>query len=403
VCGEPGEVAPHRREWHELAVACGRPFLTPAFALAWFRHCRPHGSALRVVCVYAGDELVGVAPFFVTRGLLGAARYRVLGSGTVPGLEPLARGGSERDVAGAIGAALHDGRPRAAIVSLSGIPDGSPWPELLAAEWPGARPTAVVTRLDREPVVRLGDAGYEGWLRSRPARYRQQLRRRTRRLQERGGECVVLGPAELADGVEALVRGHRARWQDRGGSRLLTPAAQRLLTHAPAELDGVLQLVAVRLGGDLVAASAFVRAGDTLVAWLMGFQPAAAAFGPGPLLALTAVRTASDGGQRRIGLGTGDPDYKLRLATDVESLRWVSLVDRGSRYPLARLRVLPEELREVADRRLPERSRRVARRTAAAVTGGRARAARGWERARAAFSVIPGTISSAPPDASREE
>jgi CelD/BcsL family acetyltransferase involved in cellulose biosynthesis len=361
-------VAPHRQQWHALAAASGRPFLTPAFALSWFRHCRPRGSELRVVAVYVGPELVGVGPFFVTGHLFGPARYRVLGSGIAPGLEPLAKAGHEREVAAAIGGALHEGRPRADIVSLGGIPAASPWPQLLTAEWPGARPALVVTRTDREPFLELDDTGYDGWLRSRPAKFRQQLRRRTRRLTELGGECVMLGPDEIADGVDALVRLHRARWHDRGGSRLLTPAAQRLLSHAPAELAGVFALCAVRLGGDIVAASAFVRAGDTVAAWLMGFEPAAAPFGPGPLLAVTAVRAASDGEQRRIGLGTGDQDYKQRLATGAATLHWVSLVPRGSRYPLSRLRLWPEGLAELVDRRLPARPRSALRRVAAVRT-----------------------------------
>jgi CelD/BcsL family acetyltransferase involved in cellulose biosynthesis len=353
VSRSPEEAAPHLAGWHALAVACGRPFLAPAFALAWYRYCRPRGSGLCVVTVHDGPELVGVGPFCVTRDVLGGGRYRVLGSGTAPRLEPLARPGRERQVAGAVAAALWAERPCPAIVSLAGVPSASPFAWLLADTWPGPPPVVVVCHTEGAPFVRIDDDGYDGWLRSRDGSFRQQLRRRERRLREAGGVCAVLEPEDHDAGVAALVRSHRARWRDRGGSRVLTPALERLLVAAPRELGGLFRMSVLRLEGEIVAASAFVTAGDTVVAWLAGFDPAAAPFGPGSLLGAIAVRDAAARAQRWLDLGPGPLEYKHRLATGVETLRWTSLVARGSTYPWSRLRLLPESLDDAAGRLLP--------------------------------------------------
>src|SRR5207237_381865 len=81
--------------------ASRRPYCAPAWMLAWWRHAAPRRAALRVILVRRGDELLGVAPFFVDRGYGGLARYRFLAAGTSMRVEPLACPGAEGAVAGA--------------------------------------------------------------------------------------------------------------------------------------------------------------------------------------------------------------------------------------------------------------------------------------------------------------
>jgi hypothetical protein len=90
----------------------------------------------------------------------------------------------------------------------------------------------------------------------------------------------------------------------------------------------------------------------------------AAPFGPGSLLGAVAVRDAAGRAQRWLDLGPGSTEYKHRLATGEETLRWTSLVVRGVRYPWSRLRLLPECLDDTAARLLPDPVHRALRRTA---------------------------------------
>jgi CelD/BcsL family acetyltransferase involved in cellulose biosynthesis len=87
-----------RDGWDSLAVACARPFSSPAWMLAWWRHVRPPGAVLRIVAVWDGDELAGILPFFAERSR-GVIRFRLLASATSAHVEPLARPGSEREIA----------------------------------------------------------------------------------------------------------------------------------------------------------------------------------------------------------------------------------------------------------------------------------------------------------------
>jgi hypothetical protein len=59
-----GVVAQIKDEWDDLAVARARPFCSPAWMLAWWRHAAPAGAFLRIAVVREKGELVGIAPFF---------------------------------------------------------------------------------------------------------------------------------------------------------------------------------------------------------------------------------------------------------------------------------------------------------------------------------------------------
>src|SRR4051812_15232323 len=89
-------VAAHAGAWDALAVALGRPFCAPAWALGWWRHAAPHGAlGLRPVVVTDGDEVIGVAPFFAQRKSPGRADLRLLGAHTSHRIAPLAAAGRE--------------------------------------------------------------------------------------------------------------------------------------------------------------------------------------------------------------------------------------------------------------------------------------------------------------------
>jgi CelD/BcsL family acetyltransferase involved in cellulose biosynthesis len=61
---ELGAAEQIRDEWDALAVARGRPFCSPAWMLAWWRHAAPPSALLRIAAVRQNGRLVGVAPFF---------------------------------------------------------------------------------------------------------------------------------------------------------------------------------------------------------------------------------------------------------------------------------------------------------------------------------------------------
>lgn len=361
VVEDPDELAPYLEAWDALAAAAGRPFCAPGWMLAWWREGRSGDARLRVVLALETDgTIVGVGPFFAQVGLR-LAEYRLLGAGFCHRIGPLAVAGREREVAAALAAALAAATPPPASVVFEGIDAGDSWPRLIADAWPGPRPRLRTdVRMDA-PSIAL-DADYDAWMSRRERKFRKEARRTARRLEEEG----VHGRLAADDAaIATLMQLHRARWQERGGSRV-GEEAQRVLAAAAAELGDERLAVALLDGPNgPVAAELVVRAGDSVVFWTGGFDPAWAKHAPGTQAMLVALETAAAHGVRAADLGGGAHEYKWRLSDGNQPLAWLTLFPRGRRYPLIRLRLAPKHLRfgaRALARRLPaERQRKLRR------------------------------------------
>ena len=308
--------------------------------LAWLRHAAPAGALLRTVAVYDGDALVGIAPLWAEARRRGA-RYRLLAAGTAARLEPLARPGLEREVGAACAEVLARTSPRPATLSFEQVPPGSPWPQLLAAAWPGG-PAALVSRAAAvpAPAARLDRESFEGWLGSKSSNFRQQVRRTRRKLDAAGARFRLSGSGEeLARDLESFAALHHARWRGRGGSAALTPAVERMLSDAGRELLplGRFCLWSLEVDGTTISSQLFVAAGGELAYWLGGFDESWASHRPALQTLVVAIEDALGRGYERADLGPGGQDYKYRLADEEESLEFLDVVPPGPAYPLVRL------------------------------------------------------------------
>ncbi len=359
------ELAPHLAAWDALAQAAGRPFCAPAWMLAWWQEGRGGDSRLRVVLALDGaGELVGVGPFFA-QVAYGLAEYRLLGAGFTHRIGPLAAAGREREAAAAIAAGLAAADPPPASVVLEGIDAADPWPELLADHWPhppGMRPRLRTDVTMDSPAIAL-DGDFEAWMARRERKFRKEARRVARRLEEEGVRGrLASDPAA----VEALLRLHHARWEERGGSNV-GDEAQRVIGAAARALDDDGRLAVALLEGPdgPIAADLVLRAGDALGFWGGGFDPAWAKHAPGTQTMLLALEAGAASGARSADLGGGAHDYKWRLSDANRPLAWRTLFPLGRRYPLIRLRLAPKHarfaLRGLARRLPPERQAQLRR------------------------------------------
>ena len=351
------ELAPHLDAWDALAQAAGRPFCTPAWMLAWWQEGRSGDARLRVVLALDADgALVGVGPFFA-QVAYGLAEYRLLGAGFTHRIGPLAQAGRERAVAAALAAGLAAADPPPASVVFEGIDAADPWPELVAERWPhrpGLRPRVRTDVTMDSPAIAL-DGDYEAWMARRERKFRKEARRVARRLEEEGVRGRL---ATDADAVEALLRLHHARWEERGGSNV-GDEAQRVIGAAARALADDRLAVALLEGPDgPIAADLVLRAGDALGFWGGGFDPAWAKHAPGTQTMLLALEAGAASGARSADLGGGAHEYKWRLSDENRPLAWRTVFPLGRRYPLIRLRLAPKHLRfglRRLARRLPER------------------------------------------------
>lgn len=326
---------PYVQAWDELAVAARLPYCTPAWMLGWWKHARPDGARLSVAVALDGSEPAGIAPCYVTREH-GVEHLRLLASPISHRTQPLAAAGREGEVADVIARALAEARP--GIVAFDGVPDGSPWPGLLADAWPGRlRPGRRVTETMGAPVLTVAGGGFDAWFAERSSNFRSQMRRARRSLEDQGATVRLAStPAEIEQDIGAFIRLHHARWDPRGGSDALDEGVERMLHEVAHELvaAGRLRLASVATADQTVAVQVIVAAGGEASYWLGGFDDAWARSKPALVALLAAVEDAFARGEERFDLGGGTQDYKLRFADGQDLLEWTSIAPRGARGAL---------------------------------------------------------------------
>jgi CelD/BcsL family acetyltransferase involved in cellulose biosynthesis len=342
--------------WDRLATDSKRPFCAPAWMLAWWRNARPPRARLRVIAVFEGDELIGIAPFFSVQTRGGIDELRFLGSRVSVRGEPLSASGRERDVAGAIVETLRGVRPKIDLVLFEGVPTLSRWPILLCEHWTdGSEPYKHRAYPTLAPTLDLTGRTYDEWFASRPSHFRQEARRRRRHLEQRGAEFHMAETAEeVVDGLDAFFRLHLSRWQQRGGSRVLTGRVQAMLLDAALALltETRFRIWTIAVEETIVSAHIFVAAGGEVAYWLGGFDEGWAKFGPAIQTVLKALEHAWSQGDTRMDFGAGAQDYKYSFAESQDVLESVMIAPRGTRYPVTRVQLAPRRLRETLSTRM---------------------------------------------------
>jgi CelD/BcsL family acetyltransferase involved in cellulose biosynthesis len=349
-------------EWDALAVATGRPFSAPAWMLAWWRRAAPPGADLRVVVATDGDDLIGVAPFYVERAYGGLARYRVVASLRSYRAEPISVAGREREAAAAFTHALAGADPRPDLVSFDLIGADAPWVGAFAETWPGhGEPWLHREKADVAPTLSFHtqERGFDVWFASRSKNFREQLRRGRRQLEAHGAVVDMATRDELPLALAQLDRLHRSRWSGRGGSRVLDGGVLEMLRDAGEALvdRGRFRLWSITVDGEAICSNLFVEAGGEVAYWLGGFDDRWAAQRPSMVSILAAVEHAWATGDHRMDLGWGGAPYKYRFADGEYSLEWWTLVPRSRRYLRTRVGLLPKDVARAVNRHLPEGAR----------------------------------------------
>jgi len=354
----PDDLGQLREEWDALAVQSERPFAAPAWALSWWETLRPSGAELRLVAALERGGLAGIVPLYCSK-----RAYAPLGGGMAP-VEPLAQPGLERQVAEAARSALAEASPRPATIEIEAHDSSPGWAGWLAEGWNGGRPARQWTRREN-PVPRVDFSdGFEQWLQARSSRFRRELKRRRRKLEEAGGTFRFATAETLERDVGRFMQLHRQRLAGQGGTSLKDDRVERMLVAVGQELldRGRFRLLSIDLAGETVAARLLLAAGRELSAWNSGFDEAHAKLSPSVQSILEALRDASERGQQTMSLGPGGQEYKSRLSSWEDSLHARVLILPGPTYPLARLRLIPAQARMGLSSRLSPQTKRRLRR-----------------------------------------
>jgi CelD/BcsL family acetyltransferase involved in cellulose biosynthesis len=353
------ELAP---QWDALACANGRPMQSPAWLLAWLRHLAPPQAAPRVVAVREGQELIGIAPFYVDLAAGGRIDYRMMGD-AYPRSSPLSAPGREKETARAIAETLASTEPRADALALESTPYASPWAKLLRHAWPGlASPITRTYQVQSSPTAALTAEDFESWLAGKSSNFRSQMRRVRRQFEQAGGSARMATLETLDNDLDAFMRLHTSRWEGRGSSSIVARAepmrAQFGDVGATHTESGRFRLWMLDVDGEPISAQLFLEAGGELLYMNGGWDERHARFKPAILGILYAIEDAFARGERRLDLAPGGQPYKLRFADGDDPVAWALVMLPGRRQPLTLARSTPLFLkvatRETAKRVLPE-------------------------------------------------
>lgn len=297
--------------WERLwAQSQASPFQSPAWLLPWWTHVG-RGTLASVAFHCAGTgTLVGLAPLYVhTQPATGTRHLFPLGIATTDRLDVLALPGWAQAVAQALVAHCVASRGAWDVLEAPQLPDDA---HLLAAGWPTHWSCAVMPS-DPNPVLPLPAAI--------PRAMAANLAYCRRRAARSGALAYELADAgSLPHWLAILERLHGQRWALRDQPGVLRDAGVLAWHRAAAPRllrAGLLRLLGLRIAGRPVAALYLLAdaPGVPQRRWsyyIGGFDPEAAALGPGTLLIGHAIEQAQAEGAQLFDFLRGAEPYKQR-------------------------------------------------------------------------------------------
>ena len=314
-----------RDEWESLAVATRNVFATWEWASLWWERHGRSGTLLATACRAADGRLVGILPLYIARrGPFRVVRF--IGHDTADQLGPICLPEHRSEVAGALRRVLADAR--ADVFIAERVPREEGWDALLGATELASEPS---------PVVRFGVSTWDEFLRTRSRNFRDQARRRERRLSESYDVSfrLVTGPESLDRDLDALFGLHGARWSGtRTDFSRSEPFHREFAARALAR--GWLRLWLLELDGKPRAAIHGFRFGDVESFYQSGRDPSFDGDSVGFVLLLHAIREALADGMTEYFLLRGGEAYKYRFANeDREVTTLATTRTRVSRMALA--------------------------------------------------------------------
>ena len=309
------DLAALQSQWWDLwRRAAAPPFLCPAWLLPWWQVFQP--GELCSVAVFEEGRLIALAALYCDR-----ERLLPVGIALSDYLDVLADPHDARALPG-LAEGAHD-LPGWAEWSLEELPPAAAALALPApagcADGASAQSACPVLAL---PLTTDGlDAAI-------PAGKLRKLRMARHRADRRGGFSIERVEAGGVDGfLRNLVRLHRVRWEEKGGSEALRGArVEEFLAAATPRLlaEGLGRFFLLRLGGRCAGAYYGMSDGLQAYAWLGGFDPDFAHESPGSLLIAHAIETAAGEGCREFHFMRGREPYKYEWgAVDRWSVRRV--------------------------------------------------------------------------------
>jgi CelD/BcsL family acetyltransferase involved in cellulose biosynthesis len=313
-----------RQEWTSLASSTKNIFATWEWISVWWKHFGRSKTLLVSACRSEDGRMSALLPLYLwQRHPFRIVRF--LGHHGGDQLGPICLADHRPAVADALGRALSHWRADVFVGERLACEEG--WSSLLPAK---------ELAKEASPVLRFSSATWEDFLRSRSRNFREQARRRERKLAE--GHVVryrlANDPQRLERDLDTLFALHRARWGGRGTSFSTREAFHR--DFAACALDqGWLRLWFLDVDGEPRAACYGLRFGDVESFYQSGRDPSWNPYSVGFIILLHSIREALADGMTEYRLLRGEEPYKYRFANEDHGLETIAITrNRSSRLAL---------------------------------------------------------------------
>jgi CelD/BcsL family acetyltransferase involved in cellulose biosynthesis len=357
---------PIEDEWRALAVARENPHLTPELFRAWANNYEDAARPFVPAVFHPDGRLRGLLPLVITRDRLRQVQFAAANF-WMP-LHPVAALEDEEEVGAAAGRLLAARRSEWRALTLDNVAAGARWRDALVTALTSDYGRGLVTRRIEHPwlVAETAD-GWESYLASRSPKFRQELRRIERRLDESHGVSIreSTSAEELRADLETLFRFHSLRRSELGGSTYDEPAMRRTLEEfaGAALARGWLRLRILELDGDDAAANLFFCVGRRCAGYLLSWHPKWAAISLGRIAMADGLRAAATGGAHEFDLSVGRTEFKAQYATSerVVYTTWLYPRRTAALFALRRAarKLLPRVVRRALGRRIRSTAGRV--------------------------------------------
>jgi CelD/BcsL family acetyltransferase involved in cellulose biosynthesis len=304
-----------RDEWRALAAETGNIFATWEWTSIWWRHFGRQRELLTHACYSEGGRLVAFLPLYLsaTRPLRMA---RFLGHREADQLGPICRAEDRPGAARAMLDAIS--RQRLDLFVGESLPANEGWSAFLGGK--------VLRRLG-SPVLRFEGQSWDDLLASKSANFREQVRRRERKLRREHDVRFRLSddPGRLHDDLDTLFFLHGARWTH-GGEWFTSTSEAFHREFAVCALErGWLRLWILEVDGAPVAAWYGFRFGNAESYYQAGRDPDWSGASVGFVLLVHTIREALADGVAEYRFLEGSEDYKYRFTSHDPGLETIGL------------------------------------------------------------------------------
>jgi CelD/BcsL family acetyltransferase involved in cellulose biosynthesis len=309
-------------EWAALARESGSIFSTPEWASTWWRHRAEDRVPLVFACRAGDGTLVAVLPLYLY-ATLPARIARFIGHGPADQLGPVCTPAFRARAAEALQRIASLAEIDLLLAEL--LPGGEGWRVAL-----GESPLKV----ESSPTITLGH-GWDAYLAARSANFRQQVRRRERRLSREHALTFRLArePARLQNDLDILFSLHLARWGEARSAFLPWETFHREFAAVALE-RGWLRLWFLHLDDRPVAAWYGFRFAGVESYYQAGRDPERSDESIGFVLLAHTIREAAQDGMSEYRLLRGAEAFKRRFA-DADSGLETFALGRGIRGRIA--------------------------------------------------------------------